>query len=262
MNKTGCINVSELARQLQDAEKSRRCIRPISETYPNLSVKDAYEIQRLIVRQKTSDKESRTGKKIGLTSLVMQQLLGVNEPDFGCLTDQMEVKDSRVERNRLIQPKIEAEFAFVLGSDLHGPNITASDVIKATDYVAMAFEVVDSRICDWKIKLTDTIADNGSSAMYLLGAKKINLNLTDLCAVRMRLFKGETLQNEGMGKDVMGNPANAVAWLANILADYNDFLKKGDIILPGAISAALPAESGDRFSAEFVGIGRIDIAFI
>jgi 2-keto-4-pentenoate hydratase len=237
-------------------------MRPISESYPNLSVKDAYEIQRLIVHRKISDKEKQTGKKIGLTSLVMQNLLGVHEPDYGCLTDQMEIKDGRAARNRLIQPKIEAEFAFVLGCDLQGPNITAADVIKATEYVAMAFEVVDSRICDWKIKLTDTIADNGSSAMYLLGTKRINPHETDLCAVRVKLFKGDTLQNEGMGKDVMGNPANAVAWLANTLSDHSDFLKKGDIILSGAISAALPADLGDRFSAEFEGIERIDITFV
>ena len=120
MSKTSCVNVSELAQQLLEAEKNCRCIRPITETCPNLSEKDAYEIQRLIVNQKSLNGENRTGKKIGLTSLVMQKLLGVNEPDFGCLTNHMEVKDGRVARNLLIQPKIEAEFAFVLGCDQIG----------------------------------------------------------------------------------------------------------------------------------------------
>jgi 2-keto-4-pentenoate hydratase len=136
------------------------------------SMQDAYAIQSLVVDHKCNNNERLTGRKIGLTSLAMQELLGVNEPDYGVLTDCMTVKHDKVERYRLIQPKIEAEFAFVLKKDLYGPNVSADDVVDATEYVAMAFEIVDSRICDWKIGLIDTIADNGSSRCIYWGLRR------------------------------------------------------------------------------------------
>lgn len=255
-------DILKAAKMLLKAEKSRRCIRPISDYFADVSLQDAYAIQSLVVDHKRDNNEKVTGRKIGLTSLAMQELLGVNEPDYGILTDGMTVKHNKVERNRFIQPKIEAEFAFVLKKDLYGPNVSANDVVDATEFVAMAFEIVDSRICDWKIGLTDTIADNGSSAMYLLGSDMIQLQQIDLCSVCVKLYKNEIFQNEGMGRDVMGNPANAVAWLANTLSMHHEHLKKGEVILSGAVSAALTAESGDCFSAEFEGIGRLDIYFI
>jgi 2-keto-4-pentenoate hydratase len=208
-----------------------------------------------------------SGKKIGLTSRGIQEQLGVNEPDYGHLFTSMHCTDNKVDTSALISPKIEAELAFVLKSDLAGGNVTARDVVNATENVICAFEIVDSRVEDWRIKLPDTVADNASSGRYILGAKKLRLYDLNLADVSMKLFKNGNLVGTGTGAAVLGNPCIAVAWLANKLWGYGVTLKAGEIVLSGAFSAAPPAQKGDHFAAEFFnakgqGLDSVEAQFI
>lgn len=250
------------AEKLAQAERRRAPVSPLSKDHPMLTVDDAYAIQSVNVERLLSHGAKITGKKIGLTSPGMQQLLGVNEPDYGHLFDFMECKcDVSVEE--LIQPKIEAEIAFVLKEDLPDRDVTVEDVKRATAYVVAAFEIVDSRVADWKIKLVDTIADNASSARYVLGDTKLPIDGVDLSAVTMKMEKdGEGLVSEGNGAAVMGDPTVAVAWLANCMRRYGVSLKKDEVLLSGAFCAALPAKKGDAFESTFSQLGTVTARFV
>jgi len=216
----------------------------------------------LNIGKEVADGRKITGKKIGLTSLAMQNLLGVNRPDFGHLLDTMEVKDEVVDRKKLLQPKVEGELAFVLKKDLAGPGVTSKDVIEATDYVVPSIEIVDSRIANWKINIIDTVADNASSGMYVVGKERIDPMETDLLSIKMKLYKNGEYINGGIGSDVLGDPAEAVAWLANTLSEFGVSLKKGEVVLSGAFSAALAAEAGDEFTAVYENIGEVKVKFV
>jgi 2-keto-4-pentenoate hydratase len=161
-----------------------------------------------------------------------------------------------------LQPKIEGEIAFILKGDLSGGKVTKEDVLKNTDYVVAAFEIVDSRVADWKIKLPDTVADNASSGRYVLGTNKLNLSEIDLSSVDMKLFRNGELAGEGTGASVQGDPCIAVAWLANRLWSYGVTLKAGEVILSGAFSAAPAAAKGDKFTAEFSSFGKVEAEFV
>jgi len=261
-NYMGNEKYERIAKALKRAELDVKAIGPISKLYPELGIDDAYSIQMLNIKSAIESGRKITGKKIGLTSLAMQNLLGVNQPDFGHLMDYMEVENNTIERSRMLQPKVEGEIAFVLKEDIQGPNVTAEDVINSTEYVAAAIEIVDSRILDWKINIVDTIADNASSGMYIISEKKVSPKSVDLRKITMDLFKNGEKINSGTGADVLGDPAYAVAWLANILWEYGVKLKKGDIILSGALTAALVAEAGDEFKASFSELGDISVRFI
>lgn len=201
-------------------------------------------------------------KKIGLTSLAMQKLLGVDEPDYGHLLDYMVVENGgSISMKKVLQPRVEAEIAFILKKELKGPNVTALDVILATDYIVPALEIVDSRIKDWKIKLADTIADNASSGYFLLGGKPEKIENVDLELIGMSLTKNGELVNTGVGAAALGNPANCVAWLANRLADFDISLRPGEIILSGALSRAADAQAGDVFTARFAHLGHVTVSF-
>jgi len=250
------------AEKLEQAERLRTPVSPLSKDYPALTVDDAYAVQAVNVSRLLSHGAKITGKKIGLTSPGMQQLLGVNEPDYGHLFSFMECKYN-VPSKELIQPKIEAEIAFVLKEDLPDREVTLEDVKNATAYVVAAFEIVDSRVADWKIKLVDTIADNASSARYVLGDIRLPIDEVNLSAVTMKMEKdGEGLVSEGSGAAVMGDPAVAVAWLANCMRRYGVPLKKGEILLSGAFCAALPAQKGDAFKATFSQFGTVTARFV
>ncbi|WP_342042030.1 2-keto-4-pentenoate hydratase [Bacillus sp. OTU2372] len=247
---------------LQQAEAAKESITPLSEIYPDLTMEEAYQAQLLGIDQKVQGGQKVVGKKIGLTSVAMQQLLGVDQPDYGFLLNSMEVSNNGViHLDDLFQPKVEGEIAFVLRKDLKGPSVTTEDVIDATDYVAPALEIVDSRITDWKITLADTIADNASSGLFVIGDERFSLTDMDLPSIEMNLFKNGQLINTGYGSDVLGHPAKCVAWLANKLSEYNVVLKAGEIILSGALSAAVAAEKGDRFTAGFSHIGKVEVTF-
>lgn len=202
------------------------------------------------------------GKKIGLTSLAMQKLLGVDQPDYGHLLDDMVIENGgTISFQRVLQPKVEAEIAFILKKDLIGPRVTALDVILATDYVLPALEIVDSRVADWKIKLPDTVADNASSGLYVLGGKPVKPEAVDLTQLGSVLYKNGEIMNTGVGAAALGNPAACVAWLANKLFEFGINLKAGEVILSGALSAAVNVSVGDHFSARIAHLGEVSVSF-
>ena len=257
------LNVASIVDLLNEAETTGKSIVPLTEQVTDLSIDDAYAAQLERIEQKVKASDVITGKKIGLTSIAMQQLLGVDQPDYGHLLQSMKVENGgTVSLQSLFQPKIEGEIAFVLKSDLVGPNVTAEDVRQATDYVIAAIEIVDSRIKDWKITLADTIADNASCGLYVLGEKRVKLDTVDLKEVTMQLLRNGEVVNEGKGTDVLGDPAICVAWLANKLHAYGITLKAGEIILSGALSAAVVAEPSDEFTLRFTKLGDVKVQFI
>ncbi|MBF4693493.1 2-keto-4-pentenoate hydratase [Fusibacter ferrireducens] len=252
---------ADLAHMLMEADRNKRPIEALTALQEGLTLDDAYEIQMINVQKMLASGEVISGKKIGLTSLGMQKLLGVDEPDYGHLYESMNLTTGNVPKDFVLQPKVEAEIAFVLKEDLIGPNVTVEDVYRATDYIVAAFEIVGSRIKNWKIKLVDTISDNASSGCYVLSEKRYNLNDFDLKTEKMKFYKNGELANEGTGAEVMGDPVYSVAWLANKMSEYGVELKKGEIILSGALTAALTAEDGDEFEAVFENFGSVKIAF-
>lgn len=255
--------ISKAVQLLDEAyEKHESITTPLSVLDPTMTVDDAYAIQIQRIEKATGEGEQITGKKIGLTSFAMQNLLGVDQPDYGHLLQSMEVPNGgKISLSQLFQPKIEGEIAFVLKHDLTGPNVTAEDVLAATDFVVPALEIVDSRIKDWKIKLVDTVADNASCGLYVLGTNKVNVSDVDLKSVHMKLLKNNEVINEGNGTDVLGDPAACVAWLANKLHEYGVNLKAGEVILSGALSAAVEAKPGDQFTASFTALGEAAVQF-
>jgi len=254
--------LQEFADMLYLAERDRAAIPPLTDISDAITLEDAYAIQLLNVERVIAMGYMVSGKKIGLTSPGIQHQLGVSEPDYGHLFVDMECREGRIDASQLIMPKIEAELAFVLSADLTGGKVTAADVRTATEYVAGAFEIVDSRVADWKIKLADTVADNASSGRYILGEKRLNIGDVDLPGESMRLYmNGEQLE-EGVGANVLGDPCAAVAWLANRLWDFGVPLKKGEVILSGAFSAAPAVKKGETFCVEFKSFGTITAEFV
>jgi 2-keto-4-pentenoate hydratase len=256
------MNIQEVAERLLNAEKIKQPIEPLTDTFPAITVDEAYQIQLQQIREKVANGATIVGKKIGLTSKVMQNMFQVNEPDYGHLLDDMLYLDGEtVILDDLVQPKLEFEIAFILKKDLKGPGVTILDVIDATDYIAPAFEVIDSRIKDWKIRFEDTVADNGSSARAIIGGKPTKLEDVDLKHIGMVVYKNGEYFDSAAGAAVMGNPVRAVAWLANALGKYDISLNAGEIVLSGALSAAVPIQDGDSFTAEFAHIGKVSASF-
>jgi 2-keto-4-pentenoate hydratase len=254
--------IQEYARLLYEAERTRVPVAPLTERDPALTVDDAYAIQLANVRRVTQMGHVISGKKIGLTSPGIQRQFGVGEPDYGHLFAAMACPSGRVPAEALLQPKIEGEVAFVLGADLPGGRVTPADVRAATEYVTAAFEIVDSRVADWKIQLVDTISDNASSGRYILGDIKLPPDCVDLSGEEMQLFKNGTLAERGVGAAVLGDPCAAVAWLANRLWTYGVTLNRGEVVLSGAFSAAPMARKGDVFEARFFTLGVVKAEFV
>lgn len=240
----------------------RTTLAPLRGRVPGLTVADAYAIQQRFVARRVAAGERVIGKKIGVTSRPVQEFLGVYEPDFGQLTSGMVRSESDgVDLHALIQPKAEAELAFVLRHDLVGPGITAADVIRATDHVAPCFEIVDSRIDDWQIKIEDTVADNASCGVFLLGDVKGDPRKLDITTAGMVLQKNGELFSTGVGAAVQGSPVNAVVWLANTLGRLGLPFRAGEVILSGAQSALVPVEDGDELVCTVGGLGRCVATF-
>lgn len=252
----------KLAASLKEAEKTCNTIDQISKYNPDLEINDAYEIQLINIKKEIASGNKISGKKIGLTSLAMQKLAGVNQPDFGHLLESMKVNNNTIERSTMLQPRVEGEIAFVLKDDIKGPNATIESVIEATEYIAAAIEIVDSRIANWKINIIDTVADNASSGMYIISDTKVDPKSVDLTKISMDLFKGEEKINSGVGADVLDNPAFCVAWLANTLWQYGVEIKKGEVVLSGALTAMQAAEAGDVFTAKFSELGDVCVKFV
>lgn len=255
------IDASKLSEHLSQAFAIKGSA-PLTEIVPGLTVQEAYHVQLATIEKELEKGKRITGKKIGLTSLAMQQSLGVDEPDYGHLLDAMEIKNNgTVPPELVLQPRVEGEIAFILKQELKGPKVTAFDVIQATDYIVPAIEIVDSRIKNWKLTLQDTVGDNASSGLYVLGEQQFRLTDMDLRLVGMALYKNGVLQNTGIGAACLDNPINAVVWLANKLAEYDISLNKGEVILSGALSAAIPAEQGDSFEMKFNRMGSVKVSF-
>lgn len=254
--------IKTLGDLLLKAEQARQPIDPITETDPGVTVDDAYQIQLRVMELKQKAGQVVVGKKIGLTSLAMQTMLGVSEPDYGHILHGMVIMEgSKIPAGDLIAPRIEGEIAFVLKEDLQGPGVTVADVLRCTEGVVPALEIVDSRIRNWKIKLADTVADNASSALIVLGGILSPLQGLDLRTVGMVMEKNGEVQGTATGAAVLGHPAQAVAWLANKLSAYGIILRKGEVVLSGALTAALPLVAGDFFCANFGPMGEVKIKF-
>jgi 2-keto-4-pentenoate hydratase len=252
-----------LSEHLAQAEIKRQGVEPVTSIDPEMTTEEAYQVQLATIEKKKAAGRRVVGKKIGLTSEAMQKLLGVDQPDYGHLLDDMEIANGEsISPQLVLQPKVEAEIAFILKHDLIGPHVTIPEVLLATEYVVPALEIVDSRISDWKIKLQDTIADNASSGLYVLGStKKWKPIDIDLAQVGVVLYKNGEIMNTGVGAAALGHPASCVAWLANKLFEYGITLKAGEVILSGALSAAVNAEPGDHFQARFAHLGEVSVRF-
>jgi 2-keto-4-pentenoate hydratase len=252
----------KFSEHLEQAVLRGRGVEPLTSLDPELTVEEAYQVQLATINKKVKAGSRIVGKKIGLTSLAMQKLLGVDQPDYGHLLDDMVVENGgTIPFQRVLQPRVEGEIAFVLKKDLIGPRVSTLDVLLATDYVLPALEIVDSRVADWKIKLQDTVADNASSGLYVLGGKPVKVDEVDLTHVGMVLYKNGEMVNTGVGAAALGNPATCVAWLANKLFEFGITLKAGEVILSGALSAAVNAEPGDYFSARLAHLGEVSVQF-
>lgn len=255
--------VRQAADELYRAERERKMLPPLTERYPEIGADDAYRIQLASVELKKNAGASVVGKKIGLTSKAMQKMLNVDQPDYGHIFDNMIIEEGAVfPAGELIQPKIEPEIAFIMDRDLKGPGMTAIQVLAATRFVVPALEIIDSRIEGWRIKLCDTIADNASSARVVLGVTPKRVDQIDLRLIGMTLEKNGEVVQTGTGAAVLGHPANAVAWLANAIGKFGVGLKAGEVIMPGALTAASDVASGDVFRACFDGLGAVSVRFV
>lgn len=250
------------AERLLQAEESRVPVEPLTASWPEIDIPTAYQVQLKVVEQKRARGRKVVGMKIGLTSKAMQQMLGVYEPDYGHLLDSMVlVEGEPVRLSRLIQPRVEAEIAFVLRERLSGPGVTVADVLRAAAGVMPALEIIDSRIRDWQIKIQDTIADNASSAAVVLGGALKPLEGLDLRLVGMVLEKDGEVFATAAGAAVMGHPAAAVAWLANAVARYGLSLEPGMIVLSGSLTQAVPVGPGTVVRATFDRLGAVSAKF-
>ena len=253
-----------LADELYSALRDHRAVAPLSERGLGIDIDDAYRISQRLLERRLADGELVIGKKIGVTSRAVQDMLGVRQPDFGFLTDAMQVLDGECVQiaGRLIQPRAEAEIALILRRGLKGPGVTPADVLDATDSIAACFEIVDSRIEKWRIGIVDTIADNASCGLFVLGAARADPRPLDLAKLEVRVFKNGQPLSTGLGSAVQGSPLASVAWLANTLGPYGVSLDAGEVILSGSLVPLEPVRAGDIFRLELDSVGEASISFV
>jgi 2-keto-4-pentenoate hydratase len=255
--------VNALATRLMAAEVAGAAIDPIARELGTKDVASAYAVQAEVTRRGLSDGRRLVGRKIGLTSKAVQQQLGVDQPDYGALFADMEiVTGGEVRTAGLIQPRIEAEIAIVLDRDLRERDITMGELMRAVAYVVPALEIVDSRIKDWKITLLDTVADNGSSARFVLGAAPKRLTDLDLEACGMAMTRDGTIVSVGSGAACLGHPLKAALWLARAMAAAGQPLRAGDVVLTGALGPVSPAASGEFYEARISGFAPVNVRFV
>jgi len=250
--------------ELYTALRERRTVPPLTEREADITITDAYHISKHMVDRRISDGETIVGKKTGVTGLPVQRMLGVHQPDFGYLTDRMQYADGAempISRE-LIQPRAEGEIAFLLATDLQGPGVTNADVFAATEWVVPCFEVVDSRIDDWKIKIADTVADNASSGLFVLGNDRARPDGIDFFSCGMVVEKNGEILSTGAGAAAMGSPVTCVAWLANTLGELGVGLKAGEVILSGSLVPLEPVVAGDEMKVTIAGIGTASVRFV
>lgn len=249
--------------ELYQALVSRKPVDPLTDRESGITIEDAYQIQLRMIQRRLDTGETIVGKKIGVTSKIVMEMLKVDQPDFGQMTSGMIFNEGDAIRcDTMIAPKAEAEVAFMLKRDLTGPGVTAADVLRATDCVMPCFEIVDSRIRDWKIKIQDTVADNASCGVLTLGGVRRDPRALDLALAGMVLEKDGEVISTTTGASVQGSPVNAVAWLANTLGRLGIGLKAGEVILSGSQSPLVPVKPGDSLACHVGGLGSTYVRFI
>lgn len=252
----------KLAADLAQAERSRVPISALTDANPDIDVVDAYEIQLINIRQKVAEGARIVGHKVGLSSEAMQKMMNVDEPDYGHLLNDMQVyEDVPVRSDRFLYPRVEVEVGFILSDDLPGAGCTEDDVLAATAAFAPAIELIDTRITNWQIKLCDTIADNASSAGWVLGEARVSPKDVDIKAIEATFTNNGEVVAQGRSDAVLGNPVTAVAWLARKVESFGVRLKAGDIVLPGSCTRAIDAPPGSHFVADFSGLGSVRLDF-
>ncbi|HOY00760.1 2-oxopent-4-enoate hydratase [Zoogloea sp.] len=260
MDKT---QIEHFGDELYNALITRTPVAPLTDREPGITLDDAYRIQLRMIQRRLDAGETIIGKKIGVTSKVVMDMLKVNQPDFGQMTSGMVFNEGEAIRvDSMIAPRAEAEVAFILKHDLEGPGVTAADVLRATECVLPCFEIVDSRIKDWKIKIQDTVADNASCGVLTLGGVRRSPRDLDLALAGMVLEKNGELISTSTGAAVQGSPVNAVAWLANTLGRLGIGLKAGEVILSGSQSPLVPVKAGDSLVCAVGGLGSTSVRFI
>ena len=257
------IDVQGTADVLYKAARTRTPVPPLTDTHPDMTVADAYAVQSALCDRLVADGDRVVGYKLGLTSAPMQLMFGVTEPDFAPVLASGVVDDgAAVEVARFIQPKAEAEIALLLDRPLTGPGVTTLEAARAIAGATAAIEIVDSRIEDWKIKLPDTIADMASSGAVVLSSRLVPLDEIDIRLVGLVVTRNGQLAGTGAGAAALGNPVQAVAWLANTLGPYGVTLEAGRFVMTGALHAAFPANPGDVVRAEFDRLGPVTVRMV
>lgn len=255
--------IEKYGDELYEALINRKAVAPLTDREADITIEDAYQIQQRMIQRRLDTGETIIGKKIGVTSKVVMDMLKVDQPDFGMMTSGMVFNEGEaIDTSTMIAPRAEAEVAFVLKSDLMGPGVTAADVLRATECVVPCFEIVDSRIQDWKIKIQDTVADNASCGVLVLGGLRKSPRDIDLALAGMVLEKNGELISTSTGAAVQGSPVNAVAWLANTLGRLGIGLKAGEVILSGSQSPLVPVKAGDSLVCSVGGLGSTSVRFI
>ena len=256
-------SIADQLRNALDGHKQIPSMKSLCESFTEGDLlENAYAIQSLNTEYYRTQGKRIVGRKIGLTSLSVQKQLGVDQPDFGTLFDDMAFSDREIiDINRLIQPKVEAEIALVLKKDLVHKHHTVADIIDATAYALPALEIVDSRIQDWKISLFDTIADNASSALFVLGTQPVELSKLDLPNLKMKLLENGQVVSQGTGADCLGNPLNAAKWLADKLVALGTPLRAGDILMTGALGPMVKVAENTTYIAQIDGFSEVHAIF-
>jgi 2-oxopent-4-enoate/cis-2-oxohex-4-enoate hydratase len=257
-------DIARLGDELYDAMRARRTVAPLTTREPDVTIADGYHVSLRTLGRRIADGERVVGKKIGVTSKPVQRMLDVHQPDFGYLTDRMRYEsgcDLPISTT-LIQPRAEGEIAFVLKRDLVGPGVTNADVFAATECVIPCFEVVDSRIEAWKIRIQDTVADNASSGLFVLGSERVSPAGVDFFSCGIVVEKNGDILSTGAGAAALGSPLTCVAWLANTLATFGESLKAGEVVLSGSLVPLEPVVVGDEMRMTIGGIGRASVRFV
>ena len=255
--------INSYGDELFAALRERRMVEPLTEREPDMTIEDAYGISQRLLARRLEDGERVIGKKIGVTSKAVQSMLNVHQPDFGFLTDRMVYDNGETLplSTEMIQARAEGEIAFIMATDLTGPGVTTADVAAATLGVMPCFEIVDSRIRDWQIKIQDTVADNASCGVFVLGDSLVDPADIDLTTCGMVLEKNGEIIATGAGAAALQSPLNAVAWLANTLGAFGIGLKAGEVILSGSLAALIPVAAGDCMSMKIGGLGSASVRF-
>jgi 2-keto-4-pentenoate hydratase len=254
--------IKQAANRLWEAELKKEVCSPIRELIGTDDQASAYAVQQINAKLRRARGSKVVGHKIGLTAPVVQKQLGVDQPDFGLLWNDKEVLNGgEISMNELMQAKVEAEVAFVLFSDLDKKCLTTMDVIDAIDYTVASIEIVGSRIKDWDIKITDTIADNASASHWVIGHKPVSLGELDLINCKMTMTCNGEVVSEGKGNACLGSPLNAVLWLARKMVDMGQPLKAGDLILSGALGPMYTVKAGDNIQVNIEGLGHVGMSF-